>query len=137
MIGKPKKKTKASHRSGVVATELAICLPILVLFAFASIELCSAIYLRQSLAIACYEGNRVATHSRGTQTDALAAANRILTERNISGGQIAFSPSDLSSAATGSNITITVSAPVSSNSMLKFGLFGSTVISSSCVMRKE
>ena len=39
--------------------ELAICLPVLILLLFGTIEACAIIYLNQSLKIAAYEGARV------------------------------------------------------------------------------
>ena len=50
----------APSRSGVAAVEFAVCLPVLVVLILGSIECCSMIFLRQSLAIVAYEGLRVA-----------------------------------------------------------------------------
>jgi Flp pilus assembly protein TadG len=129
-------RTRAPRR-GVAAVELAVCLPVMVLFTFGSIEVCSAIYLRQSLAISTYEGARVACHRQGSGTAATAAAQRILTERRIVGGNIALTPSNIDDVAAGSLIKVSVSAPASSNSLLRFGLFGDARLSSDCSMRKE
>lgn len=129
--------TGRSGRRGVAAVELAICLPLLTTFTFASIELCSALYLRQTLAIAAYEGARVATHPQGLQADATQSANRILTERRINGGQITFSPTSINGLPDGTLIRVSVQAPAASNSLLRFGLFGSSQLSVSCSMRKE
>lgn len=124
-------------RRAVAAVELAICLPLLTTFTFASIELCSALYLRQTLTIAAYEGARVACHPQGLQADATQAANRILTERRINGGQITFSPTTINGLPDGTLIRVTVQAPAASNSLLRFGFFGTSQLSVSCSMRKE
>ncbi len=47
-------------RDGVAATELAVCMPVIVLVVLATIESCAMIFLQQSLSIAAYEGARVA-----------------------------------------------------------------------------
>ena len=135
IVGKMRRARKSIR--GVAAVELAICLPLLVVFTFASIELCSALYLRQSLTIAAYEGVRVACHPQGLEADATQSVNRILTERRINGGQITFTPTAIDGVADGTLIRVTVRAPAASNSLLRFGLFGSNQISASCSMRKE
>ena len=45
---------------GVAAAELAVCLPVIVLIVIATIEACSALFLKQSLTAAAYEGVRTA-----------------------------------------------------------------------------
>ncbi len=121
----------------MAAVELAICLPLMVIFTFASIELCSAIYLRQTLTIAAYEGARVACHPQGMTSDAQAAAQRILDERHINGGTIATNPSNFNGVAKGTVIQVSVTAPAGANSLLRFGLFGSSQLTADCSMRKE
>ncbi len=81
------------RRQAVAAVELAVCLPLMVIFTFSSIEMCSAIYLRQTLTIAAYEGARVACHPQGMTAMRTLQAERILTERRINGGSIATNPS--------------------------------------------
>ncbi|MCC6509718.1 MAG: pilus assembly protein [Pirellulaceae bacterium] len=127
----------APVRRGVAAVELAVCLPLMVIFTFTSIELCSAIYLRQSLSIAAYEGVRVACHPQGGTSDASEAAGRILTERRIHGGVVTLTPSDIDSVTKGSTIRVSVTAPAAANSLLQFGLFGSTQLTADCSMHKE
>lgn len=121
----------------MAAVELAICLPLMVIFTFGSIEMCSAIYLRQTLTIAAYEGARVACHPQGSTSDAHSAAQRILTERHINGGSIAFSPSNFDGVAQGTVIQVSVMAPVANNSLLRFGVFGNSQLTADCSMRKE
>ena len=124
-------------RRAVAAVELAICLPFMVIFTFASIEMCSAIYLRQTLTIAAYEGARVACHPQGMTADAQAAAQRILTERRINGGAVATTPSNIDGVLKGTVIQVNVTAPVGANSLLRFGFFGNSQLTSDCSMRKE
>lgn len=128
---------KRPVRQAVAAVELAICLPLMVIFTFSSIEMCSAIYLRQTLTIAAYEGARVACHPQGVTSDARNAAQRILTERRINGSSIATNPSNFDSVAKGTVIQVRVTAPVGANSLLRFGIFGNSQLTADCSMRKE
>lgn len=109
----------------------------MVIFTFSSIEMCSAIYLRQTLTIAAYEGARVACHPQGITVDAKLAAERILTERRIRGGTIVTNPANFDSASQGTVIQVSVTAPVGANSLLRFGLFGNSQLTADCSMRKE
>lgn|GEM_PF-2733391 len=54
------------HRSGLAATEFAVCLPILLAIVIGTIEACSMVYLKQSLSVAAYEGARAALRAGGS-----------------------------------------------------------------------
>lgn len=105
-------------RRGVATVELAVCLPLLVLFCFGAIEACSMIYLKQSLTIAAYEGGRTANALGATTSDVEATCNQILADRGIAGGVVATTPSQISSANPGTYIAVEVSAPTTANSLL-------------------
>ena len=51
---------RRSRRPALAATELAVCLPTIVMLVFAAIESCSMIYVTQALHSATYEGARTA-----------------------------------------------------------------------------
>ena len=55
------------HRDGVAATELAVCLPPLLLLVVASIEFANMIFLNHSLSIAAYESARHAVAKTGRE----------------------------------------------------------------------
>ncbi len=50
-------KTRKRQRSGSVVVEVAVCLPLIVLLVFASVEACTMIYLKQSLTVSACEGS--------------------------------------------------------------------------------
>ena len=54
------RRTTRSNRRGIAAVELAVCLPVIVLLVFGSIEASSFIFLKQSLNVSAYEGIREA-----------------------------------------------------------------------------
>src|SRR5262245_11435218 len=61
---------------GVAAAELAVCLPIVVLLVLATIEACSALFLKQSLTVAAYEGVRTAIEEGATSANVQTACNQ-------------------------------------------------------------
>ena len=70
-------------RRAVAAVETAIMMPVMVLLAFGSIELSNMVFMRQSLSIAAYEGVRVLTKPGGTEAQANARIQEVLTSRNV------------------------------------------------------
>src|SRR5690242_414208 len=77
---------------GVAAAELAVCLPIVVLMVIATIEACSALFLKQSLTAAAYEGVRTAIVQAATASDVQAACNQILADRKIKNATVKINP---------------------------------------------
>lgn len=97
-------------------TELVFCLPVVLLLAFGTMEICAALFLRETLAIAAYEGARVGVKRRATQQDAYNAASNILAARGITGAIVDVNPTNFGTLDALDPITITVRAPVLSNS---------------------
>ncbi len=121
---------------GVAATELAVCLPIIVLMVLATIEACSALFLKQSLTVAAYEGVRTAISAGATTTEVQAACNQILSDRKIKGATITIAPA-ISALSPGDFIDVTVSAPCSSNSLVPATFYRGKTLSAKASMMME
>ncbi len=87
-------------RQGVAAVELAFVLPVLLVLVFGTIEICQRIFLRQSLVIAAYEGARLAARRNTTNTQVIDRCNTILDQRNVRGGSVTVTPSNILSIST-------------------------------------
>ena len=124
-------------RRGVAASELAVCLPVLVLLVLAMIEACTMIFLKQSLTVASYEGIRVALEPAATTSQAQAAANGVLTDRRVRNGSVVVTPSNWETLAAGSYVTVTVSAPANRNSVIPGSFFRGRTLTASATMMKE
>jgi hypothetical protein len=98
-------------KRGVAATELAVCLPIVVLLVVATIEANSMIFLRQSLSVAAYEGVRTAISSGATAAKVQATCKQILSDRHVAGATITVNPTNFAAAAPGIYVDVTVTAP--------------------------
>ena len=131
-------RTPSPHRrSGVAAAEFAVCLPVLLVIVFGSIEACTMIFLKQSLTVAAYEGIRVAVEHDATNTDVDTASNQVLTDRKVNGGTIVTVPADITTAAIGTYITVRVTAPCNSNSAMRGWFFNNYSIDGEATMMKE
>jgi Flp pilus assembly protein TadG len=114
--------TRRSGR-GVAAAELAVCLPVVVLLVIATLEACSAVFLKQSLTVAAYEGVRTAIVPGATTTSVTTSCNQILKDRRINGAKVTISPSNISVLKPGDYVDVTVTAPCSSNSVVPVNFY--------------
>ncbi|QDT69550.1 TadE-like protein [Planctomycetes bacterium MalM25] len=139
MIRHAKKTTsrRRPHRRGVAATEFAICLPVLLLLLLGTIECCTMIFLKQTLAIAAYEGGHTALMPAATTADARNTCNQILNDRQVRSGSVQFVPANLDSVAEGDYFEVRVSAPTNANQVVPLSFFGSQTLQASAVFMKE
>jgi Flp pilus assembly protein TadG len=124
-------------RRGVAATEFAVCLPIVVLLVVGTIEACSMIFLKQSLAIAAYEGARTAIVPGVTKAQVDAACNQLLADRKVKGATISIKPSDIASLNPGDYVDVTVTAPCNNNSVVPNTFYRGKTLSSTASMMIE
>src|SRR5262245_37575965 len=117
-------------RRGVAATEFAVCLPIVVLLVIGTIEACSMIFLKQSLAIAAYEGARTAIIPGATKTTVEAAVNQVLADRKVKGASVSVKPTDIASLNPGDYVDVTVTAPCNTNSVVRNKFYRGKTLSS-------
>jgi hypothetical protein len=122
---------------GVAAAELAVCLPVIVLLVIATIEACSAIFLKQSLTIAAYEGARTALQDGAKVNDVQSACKRILKDRRIKGGSVQVSAGDIAALEPGQYIDITVTAPCGPNSVVPAAFYRGRTLTATASMMIE
>ena len=131
------RKTTQRSRTGVAAVEFAVCLPIIMLLVIATIEACSMIFLKQSLAISAYEGARTAILPSATAAQVRAASDQILSDRRIVGGTVTISPSNFASLSPGNFVDVTVTAPCGSNTVVPNRFYRGRTISATASMMIE
>lgn len=103
------------NRKGTAAVELAVCLPILFVVVFGSIETCNAIYLKQTATSAAYEAAKISTGSGGTEFAARTRVDEMLASCNLTGGSVAFAPELPDMLPRGALVVATVSIPTTNN----------------------
>lgn len=134
---RPPARRKPHPRSGAALTEFAVVLPVLVLMFFATIEACGMINLEQSLKVAAYEATRIALVPGTNAGNVTAAAQQVLDDRDITGGNVSISPSNFTTAAAGTYISVTVTAPANGNSLVGAWFYGGKTLTSTVTMMKE
>lgn len=131
--------TNKNERKGTAATEFALIIPILLLLTFGTIELCSAMFLRQTLQIAAFEGARVSVRKRATNDDVRDAIEEFLDARDITGGTATIDV-DVARTEILDPIEVTVQAPMNGNGILPNGFYTwlrGRQVAASTVMYKE
>ena len=128
---------RRSQRRGVAAVEFAVCLPVIVLLVFGSIEASSFIFLKQSLSVAAYEGIREGVRSGSTTAEATSRAETILISRDVNDFEVEFPNRRPSNASRGEEIVIEVSTPTQTNSPLAGQFITNRVLTARVVMVKE
>ena len=128
------------HKRRATATaEVAICLPVLMTLTLASIDLCSMFFLKETVAIAAYEGARLGINRGGTNTAAAARVLEVLDERGVSynGNVVTFDGTTFNNAETLEHVMLVVTVPAAGNLLSPARLYGGLTLTSRVTMRKE
>lgn len=128
---------RSTNRRGAAAVEFAVCLPILVMLIFGSIEASAMIFLKQSLNVAAYEASREAIRDGRSNADARVKANAILASRGVVGFNITFPNGESFSAVRGDQIAAEVTAPSGPNSPLVGQFIRNRILNARVVMVKQ
>jgi len=124
------------RRPGAAMAELAIILPIFITFAFVPLEVCTMIFVEQSLNVATYEGARTATKKLGTVNETIVRCTEVLEERGIQGGSVSIIPSSFDSLEDGDDVIVTITAPYLPNSSVGMWFLDKQISSSTHMIRE-
>ncbi len=114
-------------RSGIATVELAICLPVLSLVVFGSIQATNLIFLQHAATAAAYEGSLELAKSNATNASVEARIQQVLDARDVVNSTITILPAgtNIAHVPPGTTLTIEVSADVRSNTSV-YGFFVSS-----------
>jgi Flp pilus assembly protein TadG len=126
-----------SRRSGAAVTELALTLPVLVLIVLGTIEICSMIFLRQTLQLCAYQGARVALLPGSELGNVQGGCLQMLEARNIQQSTITVTPADFDQQPFGTVVTVTVTADCAANSIIRSSLYNGRQMSGQVSMMLE
>ena len=128
---------KKQRRSGVAATEFAVCLPLIILLVFGSIEATSYIFLKQTLNIAAYEGIRESIKVGSDNASGASRAENILRSRDVQGYEIMFPNGPSEETERGDAVVLEIRASAAENSPLVGQFINDRQVVARVVMVKE
>jgi Flp pilus assembly protein TadG len=129
-----------SARRGLATVELALCLPMLLIFALGTTEVCNWMHVRQRAMTAVYDGVRYATRPTTSGRQAATAAQVIsrcqslLTQLAVNGATVTVSPSNLTNIMPETQVTVTIVVPMAQNSMSAYVLNSSSNVTATATM---
>ncbi len=117
-------------------TELAIGLPIVLLVAMGTMELCTMIRLRQKLRMVAYEGARVGVLPAADAANVDWQCNVLCTDQSIVGPTVVMTPCNPTTLNSGDWFEVSVSAPFTSNSLTGAWMVNGFVLNESVSLQK-
>lgn len=124
-------------KRGTAVVELAVCLPLIVLLVFASLEGANMLFLRQAVVQSAYETAKSVAKTNGVQSRAVTLGEQVLSSRGVVTPTITFNPSNVQVLAPGTPFTVSVAVPGDSRSITGFGPFNGLTIRAQAAMVKE
>lgn len=128
-------KLPSHQRTGASTVEMAIALPVFVLFLFAFFELGHALMMDSIVENAAYEGARRGIVPGATHELAKQAAKDIATASSLRSVDVQVEATVVSPGVDG--ITVTVNAPLSANAIMMGRFLGDMTVSRSVTMIDE
>lgn len=128
-------KKQRKKRLGAVTVEVALTLPILLMFTFAGWEFSRINAMRNTLENAAYQAARDSMLPGATLAKVTAEANAVLDSCGIVNANIQMSPSVITT--TTDDVTIDITAPIAANSLGLMRYFTSGNLSASITLSRE
>lgn len=125
------------RRRGLATVELAVCLPVIALVVFASIEACSLIFLQEALQTTAYETARFAVAPNSTSAVALARGDQVLADRIVKSATIELDPADVETTDRGEVVRAIVRAPLAPNRSMPSFFYGDQNLTATVTMLRE
>lgn len=131
------RKKNNEKRRGAATVEAAVCLPLLIVLVFGSVESSNGIFLKQSLTIAAYEAAKIAAAPRGTIDTATTRCREVLAVRDVDNFEISFSPNNLTEdTPRGVKIQVTVTVDADAAALGPLWILEGKSLQKTVVMRR-
>ncbi len=124
-------------RHGTATVELALTLPVLLVFILGTIEVCQMMFVRQTATLVAYEGARLATRRSMKSSDVHARCQALLAARRAVGGLVTLTPPTVESLTAGQEFRVSVNIPWAANTPVRFVTGSVSRIEVSATMVRE
>lgn len=126
-----------SARRGVAAVELAVCLPLLLIVALVTIEVCGMLHMAQTLKIASFEAARVGVVPGADTENVEFQCESLLESRGVKAYTMSMTPADPSLLSEGEYFRVSIDVDYDENAFLGSFLSNSRVINRSTALRVD
>jgi Flp pilus assembly protein TadG len=133
-------RQRGRKRRGVATLEFAMVLPVLLILTIGTLDLCSLMFLKESVVLAAYEGARQGVGRDRTNADATSRVTAFLDERSVvhsGAGAVTISGAGFDGAETLEAVTVTVTVPADGNLLIPSQLYGGMDVTAEVTMVKE
>ncbi|KAA1261421.1 TadE-like protein [Rubripirellula obstinata] len=126
-------------RRGSASIECVLIFPVLLTLTIGTIDVCSAMFLKESAVLAAYEGARQGVGRGYSNQDVVNRIQEFLDERNIQyeTSDITISSPGFGAATTLQPVTVTVAIPAAGNLLMPSEVIGNLRMDGSVTMVKE
>ncbi|MEM9940269.1 MAG: TadE family protein [Planctomycetota bacterium] len=126
-------------RQGGAAVEAAMIIPVVIIMMMGTLEICSGIYLKETLAIAAFEGCRVGVRRRSTNEMVRNRVEDVLNERGITfdPSDIEIEPANLTQMMALDQIRVTIRVDTENNSNFIFSHLTNRQVRKAVTMVRE
>jgi Flp pilus assembly protein TadG len=128
---------RRGQRRGGALVEFVVCLPVMALLIFASLQGANLLFVRQAAVQAAYETVKAAVRPDGSANNAQTLGEQVLSARNINERAFSFVPSDFETASKGTPITVALDVNSSSRGIIGISPFRNLTIRVEATMAKE
>jgi hypothetical protein len=125
------------ERNGIAAVECALVAPIILLMALATLEMVSAMYLRQTATTIAFEGARLGVRGQSGADSVVDECKRLLAMRKIVNGSVTVIPKSFTNLKALDPVSVTVRVPYQGNSWFLWNLFAESDVVVSTTMARE
>ncbi len=133
---RPPSRSGASRRATAV-TELAVCLPLLMVVLLATMEACTMIFVQQKLKTTAFEGARIGIVPNAKTVNVQYQCSVLLDAQKVNNYSITLDPSDPNTLSQGDYFTVTIEAPCGANSLVGGWLYADRTLEKSVSLRAE
>lgn len=128
-------KQRLRRRTGTTAIEMALIIPILFGLLFAAVDFARVQNVRNTAALAAYEGARQGILPGGKRSDVMRAVRRSLRAVGVEGAAITIQPNAINDDTP--RITVHIATPLDQNLWAYSTFFAGKTVTAECSLFRE
>lgn len=137
LTSKQNRRSGRSDRRGSAVVEASFCIPLIIVLMLGTLEVCSGIYLKESLTVAAYEGTRAGLGRRTKREEVEIIVKQMLEDRNVQNATVTITPDDFDTLRALDPVSVEIKAPTAGNSLYIFDSMVNRDVRARVIMVRE